>query len=198
MTRIAKVPEEANPMTTATRTRLMTATDLLDMPDDGWRYELIRGELIQMSPAGNRHGKFAMRVSTPLDNHVDDNDLGEVYAAETGYFLSFDPDTVRAPDVSFISRERLDAIGETDGYWPAAPDLAVEVISPNDRYSEVEAKVRDWLDAGTRMVIVVNPRTRTVRVYRSPSDVVDLTVDDVIDGADVVPGWRLPVSRIFR
>ena len=185
-------------MTTATRTRLMTADELLDMPDDGWRYELIRGELIRMSPAGNRHGKFAMRMGTPLGVYVEDNDLGEVYAAETGYFLAFDPDTVRAPDVSFISRERLDEIGETDGYWPDAPGLAVEVISPNDRYTEVEAKVLDWLDAGTRMVIVVNPRTRTVRVYRSPSDVTDLTMDDTIDGADVVPGWRLPVARIFR
>ena len=178
--------------------RLMTADELLDMPDDGWRYELIRGELIRMSPAGNRHGKFAMRVGTPLGVYVDDNDLGEVYAAETGYFLAFDPDTVRAPDVSFISRERLDEIGETDGYWPAAPDLAVEVISPNDRYAEVEAKVLEWLDAGTRMVIVVNPRTRLVRVHRSPSNVVTLTSDDVIEGGDVVPGWSLAVSRIFR
>ena len=121
-----------------------------------------------------------------------------MYAAETGYILEFDPDTVRAPDVSFISRERLNAIGETDGYWPAAPDLAVEVISPNDRYADVEAKVLEWLDAGTRMVIVVNPRTRSVRVHRSPSDVVTLTVDHVIDGEDVVPGWSLVVSRIFR
>lgn len=119
--------------------------------------------------------------------------------------LKSDPDTVRAPDVSFVSRERLEEIGETDGYWPAAPDLVVEVMSPNDRYADVEAryadveaKVLEWLDAGMRMVIVVNPRTRSVRVHRSPSDVVDLTVDDVIEGGDVVPGWRLPVSRVFR
>ena len=179
-------------------TRLMTADELLDMPDDGYRYELIRGELIRMSPAGNLHGKYAMRVGTPLSNFVDDNDMGEVYAAETGYILDPDCHTVRAPDVSFISRERLEEIGETDGYWPAAPDLAVEVISPNDRYAEVEAKVLEWLDAGTRMVIVVNPRTRTVRVYRSPTNVADLTLDGEIDGGDIVPGWRLAVSRIFR
>lgn len=124
--------------------------------------------------------------------------MGEVYAAETGYILEFAPHTVRAPDVSFISRERLAEIGETDGYFPAAPDLAVEVVSPNDRYADVEAKVLDWLDAGTRMVIVVNPRTLSVRVHRSPTDVVTLTLDDVIEGEDAVPGWRLPVSEIFR
>ena len=183
-------------MTTATR--LMTADELLDMPDDGYRYELIRGELIQMSPAGHAHGNFAANVSGPLWVYVRANDLGKVYAAETGYILDIDSHTVRAPDVSFVSRERLEEIGETDGYFPAAPDLAVEVISPNDRYIEVEAKVLDWLDAGTRMVVVVNPRTRTVRVYRSPTNVADLILDDEIDGGDVIPGWRLPVSEIFR
>ena len=183
-------------MTTATRQ--MTADELLDMPDDGYRYELIRGKLVQMSPAGNRHGSFAANVSGSLWVYVRANDLGKVYAAETGYILESNPLTVRAPDVSFISRERLAEIGETDGYWPAAPDLAVEVISPNDLYADVEAKVLDWLDAGARMVIVVNPRTRMVRVYRSPSDVDDLTVNDTIDGDDAVLGWRLPVSEIFR
>lgn len=182
-------------MTTATRP--MTADELLDMPDDGWRYELIRGELVQMPLRGNLHGKYAATIAASVYNCVDADGLGEAIMA-AGYILEFDPDTVRAPDVSFISRRRLDETGETDGYFPAAPDLAVEVIFPNDRYAEVEAKVLDWLDAGTRMVIVVNPRTLSVRVHRSPTDVVTLTVDGVIEGGDVVSGWRLPVSRIFR
>ena len=105
-----------------------------------------------------------------------------------------DPDTVRSPDASFISRERLDEIGETDGYWPGAPDLAVEVISPNDRYTDVEAKVSEWLEAGTRMVIVVNPRRRSVRVHRSPTEIDDLVEGDAIEGGDVVPGWSMPIS----
>ena len=175
----------------------MTADELLDMPDDGWRYELIRGELVQMPLNGLRNGRIAAQMASSLSGCVDANGLGNVVIA-AGYILEFDPNTVRAPDVSFISRERLEEIGETDRYFPAAPDLAVEVISPNDRYTEVEAKVLEWLDAGTRMVIVVNPRTRTVRVYRSPYDVDDLGMDDEIDGGDVVPGWRLAVSRIFR
>ena len=109
----------------------------------------------------------------------------------------WDPDTVRAPDASFISRERLAEIGETDGYWPGAPDLVVEVISPNDKYTDVEAKVAEWLEAGTRMVIVINPRRRSVRVHRSPTEVDDLVEGDTIDGSDVVPGWRTPISGLF-
>ncbi len=181
-----------------TTTRPMTAEDLLLLPDDSYRYELIRGELKQMSPAGNYHGRLASNVNVPLGGYVRANDLGRTYVADTGYLISSDPDTVRAPDVAFISRERLEEIGETDGYWAGAPDLVVEVISPNDRYTEVEEKLTEWLEAGARMVIVVNPRRRSVRVHRSPSDVIDLTEGDVIDGADVVPGWTLPISEIFE
>ena len=123
-------------------------------------------------------------------------DLGAVYN-ETGFLLVSDPDTVRAPDASFISRERLNKVGETDGYWPGAPDLVVEVISPNDRYTEVEAKVSEWLNAGSRMVIVVNPRRRAVRVHRSPTEIDDLVEGDTIDGSDVVPGWSMPISGLF-
>ena len=104
---------------------------------------------------------------------------------------------MRAPDVAFVRRERVEALGRQTGYWPEAPDLAIEVISPNDRYTEVEEKVADWLAAGTRMVVVANPRNRTVRVHRSTTDVVTLTMDDTLDGGDVVPGWRMPLTEIF-
>ena len=181
-----------------TTTRPMTAEELLLLPDDGYRYELVRGELKQMSPAGNYHGRLASNVNVPLGSYVRANDLGRTYVADPGYLLSSDPDTVRAPDVAFISRERLEEIGETDGYWPGAPDLVVEVISPNDLYTEVEEKVAVWLEACARMVIVVNPRRRSVRVHRSLSDVIDLAEGGVIDGADVVPGWTLPISEIFE
>ena len=183
-------------MTTATRP--MTAEELLLMPDDGYRYELVRGELQKMSPAGSYHGRLTSTVHVSLGSHVQANDLGQCYSADTGYLISSDPDTVRAPDAAFVSRERLEEVGETDGYWPGAPDLVVEVISPNDRYTEVEEKVAEWLEAGARMVIVVNPRRHSVRVHRSPSDVIDLAEGDVIDGADVVPGWTLPISEIFE
>jgi Uma2 family endonuclease len=177
--------------------REITAEELLRMPDDGFRYELVRGELRRMTPAGNVHGRIAMRVSWPLARHVEENRLGAVYAAETGFRIGRDPDTVRAPDVAFISQERLEAVGEVEGYWPGAPDLAVEVISPGDSYVEVEEKVFDWLDAGTRMVLTVNPRNRSVTVYRSLDDIAVLTERDVLHGGEVVPGFRLAVQEVF-
>jgi Uma2 family endonuclease len=178
------------------RTKI-TAEDLLRMPDDGFRYELVRGELRKMAPAGHEHGGIVMNVSTPLDQHVRANDLGRVYAAETGFKLASNPDVVRAPDVAFVSRKRLEETGDTEGYWPGAPDLAVEVISPGDSYTEVEEKVVDWLEAGTHMVAVINPRKRLITVYRSLSEVAVLTAEDSLDGGDVVPGWRVPVASLF-
>ena len=120
-----------------------------------------------------------------------------MYAAETGFLLARDPDTVRAPDAADERRERVEEVGETEGYWPGAPDLAVEVVSPGDAYAEVEGKVTDWLRSGTRMVIVVDPANRTVKIHRSLTDVAVLTEYDEIDGAGVVREWRLPVRRLF-
>jgi len=167
------------------------------MPDDGFRYELVNGELRRMAPASRRHGVLAMRAGWRLAQYVEAQGLGEVYAAETGFQLSWDPDTVLAPDVAFASRQRLEEVGEVEGYWPGAPDLAVEVISPNDRYTEVEEKVLKWLDAGTRVVVVLNPRHRTVTVYRSRTDITILTEEDTLDGQDVVPGWTVPIKELF-
>ena len=181
----------------ATITQLITAEDLLRMPDDGFCYELVRGELRKMAAAGHQHGRISINITTPLDQHVRTHDLGTVYAAETGFKLASDPDTVRAPDVAFIRRERVAEVGDTRGYWPGAPDLAVEVISPGDTYTEVQEKILEWLDAGTRMVIVVNPRRRAVTVYRSLADISILTENDTLDGGDVVPGWSMPVRDVF-
>jgi Uma2 family endonuclease len=161
------------------------------------RRELVRGEVRVMSPAGSQHGRVAMQIGTRLSVFVADQGIGTVYAAETGFKLASDPDTVRAPDVAFVTRERADAVGDTEKYWPGAPDLAVEVLSPDDRYHEVEERVFDWLAAGCRMVVVVNPRRRAATIYRSPSDIRLLTENDAIDGSDVVPGWTLPLRELF-
>jgi Uma2 family endonuclease len=177
--------------------RQVTAEELLRMPDDGFRYELVRGELRKMPPAGSVHGRVAMNIGTALNNHVKAHDLGTVYAAETGFRLATDPDTVRAPDVAFVRRERLEMVGEVEGYWTGAPDLAVEVISPNDSHVEVEEKVFDWLEAGTEVVLAINPRRRSVTLYRSQSDITILTGTDVLDGGDVVPSFQLALQEIF-
>ena len=181
-----------------TTIQTFTADELLQQPDDGFRYELVKGELVKMAPAGSEHGKLAMRVGWRLAQHVESQNLGNVYAAETGFQLASNPDTVRAPDVAFVRQERVAEAGEVRGFWPGAPDLAVEVVSPGDTYAEVEDKVLDWLDAGTLMVAVVNPRQRTVTIYRSRADIVILTRDDLLDGNNVVPGWILPIRELFE
>ena len=179
-----------------TKTRLMTADELLWMPDDGNRYELIRGELKKMAPSSGFHGKQAGNVHGSLWAHARANRLGTVYIAETGFLLETDPDLVLAPDVAFIRRERQ-RLGDTARYIPVAPDLAVEVISPSDRLTQVHENALEWLAHGVRVVIVVNPRNRTAQVYRSPTDIVTLTEADTLDGGDVVPGWRMAVADIF-
>ncbi len=180
----------------ATTKELVTAEELLCMPDDGFRYELIRGELRKMPPAGTDHGAYAENVSFSLSAHAREHNLGRMYIAETGFRLA--ADHVRVPDTAFIRRERVKPTGETPGFFPGPPDLAVEVISPSDRYSEVEEKVADWLDAGTQAVVVVDPRRRTVKVHRSVTDAAVLTEDDTLAVDDIVPGWTMPVREIFE
>jgi Uma2 family endonuclease len=180
----------------STITKLTTADELLAMPDDGYRYELIEGELIRMSLAGARHGRIAMRIATRLGGFVETLELGEVYAAETGFKLRSDPDTVRAPEVAFVGKLRLEQAGEPEGYWTGAPDFAVEVMSPNDR-PKTDAKAKHWISAGAKLVWVVNPRKRTVTVYKSLTDVFEVTENEVLDCGEVVPGFRLALKEVF-
>lgn len=181
----------------STATQLLTAEDLLGMPHDGNRYELVKGELIKMPPAGNIHGKRAMRLGWRLAHYVETNELGIVFAAETGFRLTTDPDTVRAPDIAFVAKTRVEEIGEFEGFWRGAPDLAVEVISPGDSYTEVEEKVQEFLDAGAGAVWVVDPRRHTITVYRSSMDITILTENDLLDGGDIIPGFNCRVADVF-
>ena len=181
-----------------TITRPLTADELLAMPDDGWRYELVKGELIRMSPAADEHGQVTMNVAGPLFSYVKTNHLGVVYAADTGFKLESNPDTVRAPDVAFMSNERLKLADKPRSFREGAPDLVVEVLSPSDRMTKVEAKVAQWLGTGALMVWVVNPKRRTVAVYRSETEIVVLTEKDTLDGADVVAGFQIAVADLFQ
>ncbi len=177
--------------------RLMTGKELRELPDDGYRYELVKGELRTMTPAGRKHGEIAMTLGIMLGSHVRTHRLGTVCAAETGFYLSRDPDTVRAPDVSFVAQERIPVEADVNDYWPIAPDLAVEVVSPSERTAEVLAKVAEYLEAGTQLVWVVYPQTQTIVVYRPSADVRLLSVGDTLEGGDVVPGFACPVAEVF-
>ena len=181
----------------ATSQWLMTAEELLRLPDDGQRHELIAGALTTMPPSGAEHGRVAVRITGPLSHYVATHGLGEVYAAETGFLLARDPDTVRAPDVAFVSRERVAAAGTVTGYWPGAPDLAVEVISPNDEAEDLEGKLRDYRRAGVRLIWVVYPVLRAARVCRADKSGLDLDEADELDGEDVLPGFRCRLGDLF-
>jgi Uma2 family endonuclease len=176
---------------------LTTADELLQMPDDGMRYELVRGELLVMTPAGARHGRLAVKVGGLLFEHERKTACGVAFGAETGFLISRDPDTVRAPDAAFVSRERFEAVGDTDKYWPGAPDFAAEVISPKDTFHEVQDKALEWLAAGTIIVLVLDPPKRTATVYRSGGDAHVYGDQDTLDLSDAVPGFTVPVARLF-
>ena len=178
-------------------TQPTSAEELLKMPDDGFRYELVKGELRKMSPAGSEHGATIINLTVPLAAHIKANNLGVVFGAETGFKIAADPDTVRAPDIAFVRRERIPEGGIPKGFWPGAPDLAVEVTSPGDTFEEVEEKVGDWLAAGARAVWIVNPKRRAVTVYRALNDVAILIEENELDGESVVPGFRCRVADIF-
>ncbi len=149
-----------------------------------------------MSPAGFGHGRIANRISVRLGTFVEERSLGVVTTAETGFQIGRDPDTVRAPDVAFVRAERLPAI-EPLGYFQGAPDLAVEVLSPQDRAGEAVAKVQDWLDADCREVWVVDPRTRTVTVYRGGNEALVLHASDTLACGELLHGFSIPVAEIF-
>lgn len=179
-------------------TTLMTADDLLALPQDGFRYELIEGELRKMEPAGFFHGISGIDLTEYLNRYVRENDLGRVTMAETGFRIEGDPDTVLAPDIGFVARENLPEKLSRRGFFLGAPDLAVEIVSPSETMDDVDEKVGKYLDAGTKLVWIIRPMRRRIEVHRANGESLFLTDKDVLDGEDVVPGFQLPVSRIFR
>jgi len=175
----------------------MTAEELFELPDDGMRHELVEGELRTMTPAGESHGWVALKIGARILDHVEREALGRAYAAETGFLLQRGPDTVRAPDVAFVAADRLTS-QPLPGFAELAPDLVVEVVSPSDRASEVSAKAAMWLDAGARLVWVVDPQARLAAVHHPGGLGIVLREDGALDGEDVLPGFRLPLADLFR
>lgn len=176
--------------------KLMTVEELAKLPPDQSRGELIQGVFVSMSPAGHSHGSIASNIMVFIAIFVREHQLGKTYAAETGFVLGRHPDTVRAPDAAFVRQERL-ANQPATGFFEGAPDLAVEVISPSETVDEVESKVIDYLEAGTALVWLVYPRTQTVTVYRSLTDIEILTSEDTLTGGDLLPGFSVSLKEIF-
>jgi Uma2 family endonuclease len=175
----------------------MTAQELLHYSHEPFRTELVAGRLVEMEPAGALHGAAAARICRLLANHVVAHALGEVFGAETGYALETGPDTVRAPDASFVSRARIDALGGIPSeYFPGPPDLAFEVTSPRDSRGDVQSKTRSWLAAGTRVVVVVDPRRRVATIHRPDGASHRFSGADVLDLSDVVPGLAPTVEDL--
>ena len=171
----------------------MTAQELGNLDDDSNRHQLIKGELLTMPPPKFEHMRVCANLTIILGQYVKANRLG-VVGNEGGYKLESDPDTVLAPDVSFVAKDRISLSPE--GYHSGPPDLAIEVLSPGDRKGYVERKLSIWLETGTRSVWLVDPRRRTVEVVSSAKNRRMLHEDDeLVD--DTVPGFRVKVSEIF-
>ena len=184
-------------MTTA-KAKLLTADDLLRLYSKGTRGELVRGVLCKTVSAGLEHGEIAINFGAALLSFVRPRRLGRIIGSDAGIWLERDPDTVREPDVAFISAERLPLDLRVRGYSEVAPDLVVEIASPSDSPREVYDKARMWLSHRVTLAWVVNPDTRTIDVHQTNGPVVTLTEDDTLDGGTVLPGFTLPVREVFE
>jgi Uma2 family endonuclease len=151
-----------------------------------------------MAPASVGHGKITMRIGARLEAYVTGADAGQVYAAETGFIIGRNPDTVRAPDVAFVSQERLAEMEDATGFGKAAPDLVVEVVSPHDAAAYLRRKVSDWLQAGVRQVWVVYPESAAIEIHLPNRRSYTLTATDTLEGGDVLPGFSCLVGDIFK
>ena len=179
------------------KTKLLTAEDLLRLNSEGVKGELIRGVLHETVSVGKIHARIAMILGAKLVNHVMPGRLGTVGGTDGGVLVERAPDTVREPDIYYVSAARLPFDDQSDGYLEVVPELVVEIVSPSDSPREVNLKIQMWLDLGVSMALVVRPATQTIILHRPGAPAVTLTGEDVLDGGDVLPGFRLPLSEIF-
>lgn len=177
--------------------KLITAEEFGRMPNpaDGALQELVRGEIVTMPPPKGRHGFCCSKADRRVENFVDDHNLGTVVCNDTGFIMERDPDTVRGPDISFWSRQRLPVLPEE--YIEIPPDLAIEVISPSDVFSQVQRRVREFLASGVRLVWLIDPANRTVTVYRKGEPVQEFEESDTLTGEEVLPGFACKVADLL-
>jgi Uma2 family endonuclease len=167
------------------------------LPDDGRRRELIRGELIDMSPTNSRHGRVVGRLGARVVDYAFEHDLGDVYVGDTGWQLEYNNDTVLAPDISFVRKERLEQVNE-EGFGRTYPDLAIEVLSPSNTAAEMMLKLEIYFRCGVSAVWIVDPKRQRAEIHRSRQPVVRLGLDDALEDADLLPGFSLKLRDLFR
>lgn len=182
----------------AARPDMLTLEDLYRLPGDDGSHELDCGRLISEPPPGARHGRIAMRLGFALEGHAREHANGVVLTCDTSFVLRRNPDTVRAPDVAWVNRERYLALADESRPIPGPPDLAVEVLSPRDRPNEMHAKVRDYLTAGASLVWVVDPQNRQVCIHQPLAEADVLCIGDVLTAPRLLPGFSMAISDLFR
>jgi Uma2 family endonuclease len=176
---------------------LMTAEQLERIHFADKSTELVRGRLIVREPPGSYHGKIASRLNIRVGTFVEEQALGEVFGQNTGFKIASNPDTVRAPDLAFVARDRLSLVLRR-GYAALAPDLVAEILSPDDRPGEVMTKIGEWLTAGVKLVWVFDPDRRIAHVHRPDGSLSIVGVDGTLDGEDVLPGFSCNLRYLFR
>lgn len=176
---------------------LLTADDLLEMYSQGIKGELIRGVLHETVAAGGLHGDIAIALCSEIRAYARPRRMGRVGGTDTGILLERNPDTVREPDIYYISAAKLPLDIQVSGYFDVVPDLVAEIFSPSDRPRDFDAKIQMWLDFGVRMVLAIYPQTRTITTHQPGRPPVTLTYDDTLDGGDVIPGFQCPMRDIF-
>lgn len=182
---------------TVTTENLLTAEDLHHLSSQGVRGELLRGVLYQTQPTGIRHGKTVVNLIVLLAGFVEPRQMGTILASDVGFLLERDPDTVREPDVAFISARRLPLDQDVPGYFEGPPDLAVEIASPSDRPRQLFDKARMWISFGVPLVWTVDPQARTLEVHQPNQPQISLSSDDTLDGGQILPGFSCAVRDIF-
>ena len=183
---------------TTTKPKLLTADDLLRLDSQGVKGELVRGVLYETMATGGEHGEIAMRLGARMLAVVQPNRLGRVFGTDSGVRLGRDPDTVREPDVAFISAAKLPPGRRVRGYYDAIPDLVAEIMSPTDTQGAIYDKARMWLSHGVALVLAIYPDSRTIDVHPAGGPVTTLTENDTLDGGAVLPGFAMPVREVFE
>ncbi len=177
--------------------KLLTAEDVWNMEDDGCRHELIRGELLTMSPAARPHGRYLAELTRHIGNYLADQPIAEIYAGDTGYILSRDPDLLLAPDLSVIRLENLPDEPPETGFEDLVPDLVAEVLSPSERMGRVNYKIWEYLNSGVQLVWLIDPSQKNVTIHAPNRQMQVIGIDDTLDGGEVLPEFRLPLAELF-